>query len=274
MSNPEPPGGDPSSAPSSPPEAWAEDPTVVVAPTPFPAPPGSDPSPFDAPAPPPANPLPPSTDPFSALPPGVSDAPPWTSGAGAGQPPYQAPPFGAAPPPGLGAGPPYGSVPPPGYVPTNPYAGTPYDAAPPPAAPFGAAPFGAVPYGGGPYGAVPYGGIAAPARTGIAVGSLVCGVVGLVVALVPIFGLVGGLFALVAIPLGFIGLGAAKRQGGAGRGLAIGGIVTGGLAIVVCLAWLALLFLVGTTVEEDPYYNSEPMDGFCETDRYWEDPDC
>jgi hypothetical protein len=121
---------------------------------------------------------------------------------------------------------------------------------------------------------VPYGELRATPRTGIAVGSLVCGIVGLVIALVPVFGLVGGLLALVAIPLGFIGLGAAKRQGGAGKGLAIGGIVTGVLTILVCVAWIALIAAVGTTTEDDPIYYEEPMDGFCDEDRLWEDPDC
>ena len=257
MSNSQMPGGDPSATPpSSPPEAWAEDATVVIPSAPFAAPPGSDPSPFDAP--PPANPLPPTSDPYGAPPAGPPEAPPWASGPSQGAP-YQAAPYGAGPPPGLGVGATYGSVPPPGYIPSNPYAGTPYDVAP-------QGPYGAAPYG--------YGGLPTQTRTGIAVASLVCGIVGLVIALVPFFGLVGGLFALVAVPLGFIGLGAAKRQGGAGRGLAIGGIITGALAIVVCVAWFALIFVVGSTAEEDPYYYTEPMDGVCDEDRVWDDPDC
>ena len=57
--------------------------------------------------------------------------------------------------------------------------------------------------------------------------------------------------------------------------MAIGGIVTGALAILVCIAWTFLFVLAGNTVEEDPGgYNTDPVDGVCNDDRYWQDPDC
>ena len=83
-----------------------------------------------------------------------------------------------------------------------------------------------------PYGSDPYGSAPAPARslpTGLAVASLVLGILGLLSS--PI--LLGGLLGLVAVILGVVALGKIKRGEAGGRGLALGGIVTGVLAMLV-----------------------------------------
>lgn len=70
---------------------------------------------------------------------------------------------------------------------------------------------------------------------GAATASLVLGILGLICSIIPIIGLISWLLAPTALITGVIGL---KSQ--SARGLAIGGLVTGGLALLVCLLWLLL----------------------------------
>ncbi len=85
--------------------------------------------------------------------------------------------------------------------------------------------------------ATPYG-TNVPERTlpkGMAVASLVLGILGVLTA----FFLLGGLLGLVAVILGFVALGKIKKGEADGRGLAIGGIVTGAIALVLTLILVA-----------------------------------
>jgi hypothetical protein len=83
-----------------------------------------------------------------------------------------------------------------------------------------------------PYGTDPYG--TAPPRslpTGLAVASLVLGILGLAGSVL----VIGGLLGLVALILGIVALGKIKRGEAGGRGMALGGIITGILAMLVTL---------------------------------------
>jgi membrane-bound ClpP family serine protease len=57
----------------------------------------------------------------------------------------------------------------------------------------------------------------------------VLGLIGLVLAVI----VLGGLVGIVAVILGIVGLGRVRRGEATNRGVAIGGIVTGALAIVI-----------------------------------------
>jgi Domain of unknown function (DUF4190) len=130
--------------------------------------------------------------------------------------------------------PPTGRPLPPAPTRPGPPPATPYPQPYPPAYP--------PPYGQ-PY-IQPYGpGYAAPTTNGMAVASLVCGIVGLVGWLGCFFGAVASIPGLV---LGIVGLQQVNRSNGMqkGRGLAIAGIVTSALAIVVTVAIL-ILFGIG-----------------------------
>jgi uncharacterized membrane protein len=100
----------------------------------------------------------------------------------------------------------------------------------------------AQPYGYGP-------GYAPPSNNPMAVASLVCGIVSLVGGLICFFG------ALAAVPglvLGIVGLNRINRSNGMekGKGLAIAGIVTSAVGLVV----LGLLFLVyGLAANSDSF---------------------
>jgi hypothetical protein len=97
----------------------------------------------------------------------------------------------------------------------------------------------------------------------LAIGSLVCGILSFFSC---------GVLGLVAIILGFLGLGKAKEQNGSGKGMAIGGIVTGALGILLGVILVFAVFLAADDANDE--INSDPSDGVCNTDRFLQDPDC
>ena len=177
---------------------------------------------------------------------------------------YPAAGFPPAPPPGAVAPPvPPHQLPPPGYGPgygygsgfeyarpdgptttayPSPY-GQPY--VPAPGAPYGGPPPGA--YGPQPYGATPYGsaqpygypawdqGWQAPRTDTYCIWALVTGLVGL-------FGL--WIVGPVGVWFGIVGLRRTTRDGTEGRGLAIGGIVTGAITTLMLLGFGAFFLFM------------------------------
>lgn len=163
----------------------------------------------------------PGQQPWQHQPPsGAFEPPPIEHGQGYGaQPGSTPPPSGYPPPPGYGQGygqPPSGYGPPPGTPPSYPPPGG--YAAPPP-------------YQSG-YPAPPQ------SRTnGMAIGSLVSSVLAFPLG----FCYVGPLVAIVGVVLGIIALNQIKQSGEQGRGLAIAGIVVGGVVLVLTV--LLVLFV-------------------------------
>ncbi len=98
--------------------------------------------------------------------------------------------------------------------------------------------YGAAPGGyGQPYGAPP------SKNNGLAITALILGILALLLAWIPIVNFLSLVLGLAAVVLGFMGMRKAAVSGG--KGLAIGGIITGGLAllatilmIVVAAVWL------------------------------------
>ncbi|MDQ2839256.1 MAG: DUF4190 domain-containing protein, partial [Actinomycetota bacterium] len=88
--------------------------------------------------------------------------------------------------------------------------------------------------GGEPYsGGGPYGGGTPPRRgSGMAVAALVLGILGLITSITVLGGIV---FGLLGIILGIVASKRAKRGEAAGRGMAIAGIATGALALLVVI---------------------------------------
>ena len=81
---------------------------------------------------------------------------------------------------------------------------------------------------------------APPPSNGMGTAALVLGIIGLLLAFIPIIGMISWILTLLAILFGIIGL--SKR--GSPKGTAIAGLITGGLGLVVCIGW-AILFAVG-----------------------------
>lgn len=90
---------------------------------------------------------------------------------------------------------------------------------------------------------------AAP-RRGLAVASFVVGLVALAGALVPFVFVVAAVAAVVAIVFAVLGLRAAKRHGGHGRGFAITGLVLSAIALPMCLIGFAFTRAVLREIDE------------------------
>jgi hypothetical protein len=116
---------------------------------------------------------------------------------------------------------------------------------PPPGA---GAPGGFPPPGGGyppPGGGFQGGGYPPPQAqqtNGLAIASLVIGIIGILSCVVPPIG-------LVALILGVLGLNKAKQLNGSGKGLAIGGIVTGIVGMVAGTALFVIFFVVAESAD-------------------------
>lgn len=68
---------------------------------------------------------------------------------------------------------------------------------------------------------------------GMAIASLVLGIVSVLIVWIPFVGLFGTLLAIIGLVLGVLAL-----KGISGKGLAIGGIVTSGISLVITLLYL------------------------------------
>jgi hypothetical protein len=123
-----------------------------------------------------------------------------------------------------------------------------WGAPPPGAPPAGAAPqWGAPPPGAPPGGAAPQWGAPPPGqwggqpgypaqpRNGLGIAALILGILGLLSSIV----VVGALPGLIAVVLGFVGMGKAKRGEATNRGVALAGVITGALAVLVAIALVA-----------------------------------
>ena len=74
---------------------------------------------------------------------------------------------------------------------------------------------------------------APPASNGLAITSLVLGIVGLLMAFLPVIGMISWILAPAGLITGFMAVNKPT-----GRGLAIGGLVTSGIALVICILWV------------------------------------
>jgi Mg2+ and Co2+ transporter CorA len=76
----------------------------------------------------------------------------------------------------------------------------------------------------------------AVAASGAATASLVLGILALVCSIIPIIGFISWLLAPAAVITSFFGL-----NNPVNKGSAIGGLITGILALIVCILWVMLI---------------------------------
>jgi hypothetical protein len=88
---------------------------------------------------------------------------------------------------------------------------------------------------------------------GVALAALIVGILSLLIAFVPIVGLIGVIGGVIALVLGFVGRGRIKRTQAGGNGMAVTGIVTGILAILLGLLITGGLFALGGTLFGDSW---------------------
>lgn len=84
---------------------------------------------------------------------------------------------------------------------------------------------------------------------GLSIGGMVVGIIALLVSFIPCIGMFGGILALVGLILSFIGFRSAKDSGGPTT-MAIVGMVLSGLALIVAIAWGALIAKAGSDISE------------------------
>lgn len=119
-----------------------------------------------------------------------------------------------------------------------------------------------------------YGQAYAPATpggsNGLAITSMIIGIISFFLGFI-VIGAVGG---VVAVVLGFMGLRRIKEQPQGGRGLAITGIITGGLAILVGIGMMLFFFVIGAAVEQGSTGFTDFFECIEEEARTGQDLDC
>ena len=83
---------------------------------------------------------------------------------------------------------------------------------------------------------------------GMATAAMVIGIIGLVVSIIPVLGMIAWLLCPLAIILGFI-----ARGKPVGKGAAMTGIITGGIGLLISIAWVTLF----ATAFSDPEFQEK-----------------
>jgi len=101
----------------------------------------------------------------------------------------------------------------------------------------------------------------------MAIAALVLGILSILFGI--LFFPLGFLLAIIGLVLGVLALNRSRRSGGAGRGLAIGGIVTSVLGLLAAIAAATVLANVASQLFSDPEFqdaleNPEELESFLE----------
>lgn len=72
-----------------------------------------------------------------------------------------------------------------------------------------------------------------PQGNGLAVASMVLGILSVLTAWIPVIGFIAWILAPLGLILGFVAMGKAR-----GKGMAITGIITSVIGLVICIAWV------------------------------------
>ena len=80
---------------------------------------------------------------------------------------------------------------------------------------------------------------------GLALTAMITGIIGLILAFIPLIGFLSWIICPIAAILGFIALGKST-----GKGMAITGIITGILGVLVCIAWITIFAAIGSAAGE------------------------
>ena len=102
---------------------------------------------------------------------------------------------------------------------------------------------------------------------GLGVAALVLGVISFIVALIPCVGILAVFTAIVAIVLGAIGLSQASRNNSP-KGLSIGGLILGVLALLVAVLWLTFF---ANVADKAPFFEEKFEDVIKDLENEFED---
>lgn len=82
--------------------------------------------------------------------------------------------------------------------------------------------------------------------------------------------------SILALVFGYVAKGQIDRSAGrqTGRGLAIAGIVLGWIGVATAIIAIVVAIALANSSADREELNTDPSDGVCDEDRYWQDPDC
>jgi hypothetical protein len=92
---------------------------------------------------------------------------------------------------------------------------------------------------------------AAPMRNGLGIAALCCGLVGILIGVVPIMFLASGALGIVAIVFGLVGIRRAQRGEASNRGMAIIGLGSGVGASILAITGIVIVFSGLNTLSHD-----------------------
>ena len=82
----------------------------------------------------------------------------------------------------------------------------------------------------------------APLRNGLAIAALCCGLIGILVGLIPLMFLAAGALGILAIVFGIVGIRRVGRGEASNRGMAIAGLVAGIVAFALAIWGISIVF--------------------------------
>lgn len=91
---------------------------------------------------------------------------------------------------------------------------------------------------------------AAPPRNGLGTAGFVLGLIGLILAPIPLVGVVAWPLVVLGLILSLVGLGRVRKGRATNKGLAIAGIIVSVLGLVVCIVWVAVISKVVSDVQD------------------------
>lgn len=87
---------------------------------------------------------------------------------------------------------------------------------------------------------------------GMGVASLVLGILSILLGWIPIIGFVSWILAPLGLIFGFIALGKTNK------GLAIGGLITSGIGLLICIAWVTFLGAIINQAQREGAFDNLP----------------
>jgi Domain of unknown function (DUF4190) len=88
-------------------------------------------------------------------------------------------------------------------------------------------------------------------RNGLGIAALCCGLVGILVGLIPIMFLLSGALGILAIVFGAVGIRRVRRREASNRGMAITGLVSGIAAFALAIWGISIVFSAANSLNEE-----------------------
>jgi hypothetical protein len=83
-------------------------------------------------------------------------------------------------------------------------------------------------------------------RNGLGTAALVLGIIAVIFSFIPLVGIIAWPIGITGLILGFVGLARVNRREATNRGVTIGGLITSGAALAICLLWLVGIGIAGS----------------------------